>query len=150
MNGEEIGIVENEAFGIGSEWGKLGKGFWLFFAEIVEVSFPGGGGGVVGSLNWLRVVVGILHVVGENHELGGVDEATKFRVLEASVDSISFRENAIAVVGLFHLDEGQGNAVDEEGDIGPEFFVAISTGEFSDNVEGVFREVLEIDDGQRG
>jgi hypothetical protein len=135
LDGEEIGIAKDEEFGVGCEWEKLGEGFRFFFAEVVEVGFPGGGSGVVGSLNGFWVVIGILHVVGENHDLGGIDKAAELGVLESAVNSFPLGKDAIAIVRLFDFDEGKWNAVDEESDVGAEFFVTVLAGELGDDVE---------------
>jgi hypothetical protein len=79
-----------------------------FFAEVVEQRDIVGRAGVKGSLDGFGVGVVVLHVVGEDHELGQVDEAPELRVAASGADAGALRQDAVPVVGLFDLDENQG------------------------------------------
>lgn len=52
-----------------------------------------------------RVAVVILHVIGEDHELGDVGEAFEFGVFKAFVDAVAFCDDAFPIVGFFHFDK---------------------------------------------
>ena len=87
----------------------------------------------------------VFHVVREQHELGEIDEAAELGIAEAAVDAAPLGKDTVTIIRLFDLDEDEGHSVDEDRDVRSEFLVAVSTGEFRDNVEGVPVEILEID-----
>ncbi|MCY1359213.1 hypothetical protein D9M69_457700 [compost metagenome] len=72
-----------------------------------------GAAGIESTLNRLRIAVVVLHVVGENHELGDVGKAPEFGILKALVDAVALGQYAFPVVGLFHLNKDQRHTVDQ-------------------------------------
>ena len=66
-------------------------------------------------------------------------------IAAARVDAVAFRQDAFAVIGFFDLDEHQRHAVDEQGDVRPEFFVAVLAGQFGDDMKAVVVEVRKVD-----
>lgn len=91
-------------------------------------------------------VVGL--VIGENHQLRNIQERAEGLVPEAGVDSFSFSEHPVTVVGFLDLDEGQGDAIHKAGDIGTETVVGlwILAGEFGCAMPMVSRWFVEVDE----
>lgn len=105
-----------------------------------------GGGGVEGTFEGFRRVFGVFHVVGKHHELGDVDELAELRVFEAAVDAVPLGEDAVAIVGFLHLHEEERHAIDQERDVRTELIIAVSVGEFGDDVESVVVKIFEVDE----
>ena len=122
----------------------------FLFTEVVEDSFLGCGGGVVGPLDRFRVFIDIFHVIGEDHELSGIDEAPEFGILETAIDAFSLGKDSVAIVGLFDLNEDKGQAIDEKSDVGSKLFFSVFAGQLSDCVEGVVGKVVEVEELEGG
>ena len=114
LDADEIGVREDPVFDffiLGSkERGEI-AGFLL--AEVDENRLAMGGRGVEGTFERFGRVVVVFHVVREHHELGEINEAAEFRVVEPGVGAAPLGEHAVAVVGLFNFDKTEREAVDE-------------------------------------
>ena len=120
------------------EWGnRLIQG--IFLPETVERGFCLRSCAIERALNGHNPThCVILHVVGEDHQLRDVDEATKLFVGEAlMIHAIRFRNHAAHVVRLLHFDEDKGKAIDKQRDVRSEFVLIALAGEFRSAVIGV-------------
>ena len=110
--------------------------FRICFAKYIEENLVAGGGGIESSLNGNNPFVVVLLIVGEDHQLRDIDEATEPLVFHPGLDAVLFGKNTFCVVRLFNLNEGKGEAIYKARDVGAEVVSAflVLTGEFCGDV----------------
>ena len=151
LDGGVVRVREDEVFDVRVLWPQqLGEIQLFLLAEVIEHRLAVGCGGIERAHERLGGAVVILHVVREHHELGDVDEAPELGVLEPLDDAVALIKDAVAVVGLFDLDEDERETIDGQGDVRAELLVVFLAGELGDDVVGVPVQVLEVDDLQPG
>ena len=123
---------------------KLAEIKLFLFAEIVEYRRIIGRAGVKRALYGLRRAILIFHVVGEDHQLRDVDKTPEFWIAAARDDAVALSQHAFAVIGLFDLDKRQRHAIDEQGDVWAELFIAIFARQFGDHMEAVVLKIFKI------
>lgn len=55
----------------------------------------------------------------------------------AAINPVSFRDDPLPAVWIFHFNKNQWNTIDKYGDIRPELFITIFTGQFCSNMQTV-------------
>ena len=146
LDRDQVGVGQHRVFhglvGIGQR-GQQCVG--MFLAEVVELRLAVGGGGVERALHRLGLAVVVLHVVGERHQLDQVEEVTELRVGMAAGHALALLQHSARVHGLLDLDERQWHAVDQQGDVGTEFVLAIDERQLGDDMPAVVGQVFEIE-----
>ena len=120
--------------------------FRVCFAEYIEEDLIAGGGGVEGPLNRNNPFVVVLLIVGEDHQLRDVDEATEPLVLHPGLNAVLFGKDTLGIVGLLNLNESKRETVNKTRNVGAEVVAAflILTGEFCGDVPLVVVRVGKI------
>jgi hypothetical protein len=93
----------------------------------------------------LRRAIFILHVVGEHHQLRGVDEAPEARVATARDDAVALGQHAFAVVGFLTSINASGMPLMSKVMSGRNSSSPFLQGQLGDDVEAVVVKLLEID-----
>ena len=84
--------------------------------------------GIKSTLNWLRIRIVILHIIGENHELGDVGKTFKLWVLKATTDALTLCNNSVSIIRFFHLNKNQWHTINQQSDVRAKLFIAINAG----------------------
>lgn len=87
----------------------------------------------------------VVHVVGKRHQLDEIEKMPQRAIGMPAIHALALLEHATRVHGLLDFDERQRHAVDQQGDVWPEFVFAIDERQLGDNVPEVVVQVGEVD-----
>ena len=87
----------------------------------------------------------ILHIIGEQHELGNVVESAKFPLGQSDiVFPISFSYNAFLIVRLFDLNVNKRQAIHKQSNVRTKFLISIFTRKFCREMECIIFNIIKI------
>ena len=135
-----VGVSEDEVLGgfVQGGVGIVAQKAVILLAEHVEHHLPLGTASVEGALKGFGCREVVVLVVAEDHQLRQVQESAELGVGQPRVvHAVVFCQHAAPVVGLFHLDEHQRQAVYHQGDVGTEALAAILAGHLRGALPGV-------------
>ena len=143
-------MLEYIAFGlfINREIRVIGYIVLIFFSEDVEKGFFLSRTTIESPPYRFSAFIVILLIVGEDHQLGDIEEPTKIRLTHSVVDSLFFGNDSQVVVRFLYLNKGQGEPIDKTSNIGTERLIStfVSAGEFCGEVPYIVRRIVKINE----